>query len=149
MKGMISLLCLVAGSFVEGQTITPRPSVNLSPVEQSLAEARKAIAANHGQYQGYNLLAAALVRRAHETSDSSLYAQGEVAIHKSLQLAPDNFETKKIRVSILLGEHDFPAALDAAKALNNRVPDDVMVYGLLTDANIELGNYKDAEIAAQ
>jgi tetratricopeptide (TPR) repeat protein len=36
-----------------------------------------------------------------------------------------------------------------AKALNKRVPDDVMVYGLLTDANVELGNYKDAEIAAQ
>ncbi len=52
-------------------------------------------------------------------------------------------------MSILLGEHDFPAALDAAKGLNKRVPDDVMVYGLLTDANMELGNYKDAEIAAQ
>jgi tetratricopeptide (TPR) repeat protein len=29
------------------------------------------------------------------------------------------------------------------------VPDDVMVYGLLTDANMELGNYKDAEATAQ
>jgi tetratricopeptide (TPR) repeat protein len=149
MKGMISLLCLVAGSFVEGQMIPQHPSMNLSPVEQSLAEARNAIAANPGQYQGYNLLAAALVRRAQQTSDSSLYAQSEAAINKSLQLAPDNFETEKIQVSILLGEHDFPAALDTAKALNKRVPDDVMVYGLLTDANMELGNYKDAEIAAQ
>jgi tetratricopeptide (TPR) repeat protein len=61
----------------------------------------------------------------------------------------DNFETKKIQVSVLLGEHEYPAALEAAQALNKRVPDDVMVYGLLTDANVELGNYKEAEDSAQ
>src|SRR4029077_12237185 len=39
--------------------------------------------------------------------------------------------------------------LEAAKRLNQRMPDDVMLYGFLTDANVELGNYKDAETAAQ
>jgi tetratricopeptide (TPR) repeat protein len=29
------------------------------------------------------------------------------------------------------------------------MPDDIMVYGFLTDANVELGNYKDAETSAQ
>ncbi len=67
----------------------------------------------------------------------------------SLQRSPNNFETEKKQVSILLGEHEYPAALEAAKILNKRVPDDVMVYGLLTDANVALGNYKDAEVAAQ
>src|SRR5208282_5944449 len=88
-------------------------------------------------------------RRAQETSDVTFYAQAEDAVKKSLAIAPNNFETEKKHVSILLGEHEYPAALEAAKALNKRVPDDVMVYGLLTDANVELGNYKDAEIAAQ
>jgi tetratricopeptide (TPR) repeat protein len=149
MKGMISMLCLAAASFTEGQTIPARPGLGLSPAEQSIAEARQAITANPAQYQGYNVLAAALIRRAQKTSDASFYAQAEAAIKKSLQLVPDNFETEKIRASILLGKRDFPAALDAAQALNKRVPDDVMVYGLLTDANVELGNYKDAEVAAQ
>jgi hypothetical protein len=35
-----------------------------------------------------------------------------------LELAPDNFDTQKMKVSILLGEHEYPAALEAAKALN-------------------------------
>jgi tetratricopeptide (TPR) repeat protein len=78
-----------------------------------------------------------------------LYAQAEDAVKKSSQLAANNFDTEKIRVSILLGKHDYLAALEAAKALNKRVPDDVMVYGLLTDANVALGNYKDAEVSAQ
>jgi len=63
--------------------------------------------------------------------------------------APNNFDTEKARVSTLLNEHEFAAALDLAKALNKRVPDDVMVYGLLTDANLELGNYSGAEASTQ
>ncbi len=39
--------------------------------------------------------------------------------------------------------------MEAAKELNRKLPDDVMLYGFLTDANVELGNYKDAEAAAQ
>jgi len=62
---------------------------------------------------------------------------------------PNNFDMEKTRISTLLVDHEYPAALEAAKALNKLVPDDVMVYGLLTDANIELGNYHDAEISAQ
>jgi tetratricopeptide (TPR) repeat protein len=98
---------------------------------------------------GYNLIARALVRRALETSDVSFYKQAEDAVGKSFELSPNNFDTQKIQVSILLGEHEYPAALEAAKSLNKRVPDDVEVYGLLTDANVELGNYKDAEDSAQ
>lgn len=74
------------------------------------------------------------------------FAAGQSAVAPA---APNNFDTEKARISILLGEHEFPAALEAAKALNKTVPDDVVVYGLLTDANIELGNYPDAEISAQ
>src|SRR5580658_8891704 len=96
-----------------------------------------------------NLIARALVRRAQETSDISFYKQAEDAVRKSLELSPNNFDTQKIQVSILLGEHEYPAALEAAKSLNKRVPDDVEVYGLLTDADVELGNYEDAEDSAQ
>lgn len=120
-----------------------------SSAERSIAEAQNTIRDKPAQVSGYNLLAMALIRRARETSDASYYAQAEDAVKKSLQLASDNFETERIQISILLGEDEFPAALDAAKALNKRSLDDVIVYGLLADANAELGNYKDAETAAQ
>jgi len=121
----------------------------LSPAEQSIAEAAKEMSNKPGQYTSYNLLATALVRRAEETADAGFYAQAEDAVKKSVELSPNNFDTEKIQVSILLGKHEYPAALEAAKRLNKRVADDVMVYGLLTDANVELGNYKDAENSAQ
>ena len=67
----------------------------------------------------------------------------------SLAIAPDNFEALKVRTWSLLGQHRFVEALELATTLNTKVPDDLMVYGMLTDAKIELGNYDDAEKSAQ
>jgi tetratricopeptide (TPR) repeat protein len=149
MKRIISGLCMMAATFVAAQTITGAAITDLSPAAQSIRAASKAIRENPTQYAAYNLLATALVRRAQESSDVRFYTQAKDAVNKSLEIAPNNFDAEKIQVSILLGEHEYPAALEAAKSLNNRIPDDAMVYGLLTDADVELGNYGDAETAAQ
>jgi tetratricopeptide (TPR) repeat protein len=153
MKKIISVRWLIVmatvTTFAAGQSITGAASTDLSPSAQSMTAARNAIVDRPTEYTGYNLLATALVRLAQDTCDVSFYAQAEDALRKSLEIAPNNFDAAKIRASILLGEHEYPVALEAAKALNKRVPDDVMVYGLLTDANVELGNYSDAENAAQ
>jgi tetratricopeptide (TPR) repeat protein len=146
MKKLVALLLLIANSWMLAQT---NPAANLSPAEKSIADVRTAIEKKPTQYAGYNRLSMALARRARETSDVNFYTQAEDALKKSLELAPGNLDGEKIRVWLLLGRHDFPAALDAAKALNKRVPDDVLVYGFLTDANAELGNYADAERSAQ
>jgi predicted Zn-dependent protease len=148
-KRIASALFMMVAALVAANSTAAATSTDLSPAAESIAAASKAIQDKPTEYTGYNLLAAALVRRAHETSDISWYAQAEDAVKRSLKLAPNNFETGKIQVSILLGEHEFPAALESAKRLNKKVPDDVMVYGLLTDANVELGNYRDAENSAQ
>jgi tetratricopeptide (TPR) repeat protein len=150
-KKKISLLCtiMIAAAFAAAQDTTSVATAGLSQVEQSIAEARTAISEKPAEYAGYNLLAAALVRRAQETSSVAFYSQAEDVVKKSLELAPNNFDGEKVQVSILLGEHQYQAALEGAKALNQRMPDDVMVYGLLTDANVALGNYKDAEDSAQ
>jgi tetratricopeptide (TPR) repeat protein len=120
-----------------------------SPAEQKIAWARQAIQKNPDRHQPYNELAMALARRARETSDVSYYVQADAALAKSFQLSPENLEGEKVRAWVLLGKHEFAAALELAKALNKRTPDDVLIYGFLADANIELGNYKEAEDAAQ
>jgi tetratricopeptide (TPR) repeat protein len=120
-----------------------------SPAETKIAQARVAIDKSPNTAQGYNDLALALARRARETSDTKFYSQAEEALKKSFVLSPGNFEGEKVRTWVLLGKHEFRLALESAKALNQRVPDDLLVYGYLVDANVELGNYKAAENAAQ
>jgi tetratricopeptide (TPR) repeat protein len=142
MRTMTVLLLLTVISAAQTRT-------SLSPAERSIAEARKAIEKRPAQFSAYNQLAIALSRRARETSDVNFYAQAEDALRKSFELAPDNVEGEKIRTWLLLGRHEFAAALAVATELNKRVPDDVLVYGFLTDANAELGNYDAAEKSAQ
>lgn len=147
MKKLVALLLLSLAAAAFAQT--PVAETSLSPAEKSMAAAQKEIASKPVQAGGYNHLAIALSRRARETSDVRYCAQAEEALKKSMELAPADFESQKIRVWLLLGRHEFPAALEAARVLNKRVPDDILVYGFLTDANAELGNYSDAEDAAQ
>src|SRR6266702_6131748 len=147
MKRMFAFLLLSAGLSASARSNNTKQ--DLSPAERSIAEARKAIEKKPTQYAGYNQLAMALARRARETSEVTYYAQAEDALKKSFELTPTNLDGEKVHVWLLLGRHEFPAALDAAKILNKRVPDDVLIYGFLTDANAELGNYKEAERAAQ
>jgi tetratricopeptide (TPR) repeat protein len=150
MKRIAALLLLVLGT-VAGFAQSPNAPAEskLSPAERIVAQARRLIEKNPKDFEAYNALALALARRARETSDVKFYAQAEETLQKSFEVAPDNFDGQRIHVWLLLGRHEFAAALDAAKKLNLIMPDDVMLYGFLTDANVELGNYKDAETAAQ
>jgi len=148
MKRMIQALFLMIATLAPAQGVVGRGRTDLSPAELGIVQAHKAISDKPSEYAGYNLLASALVVRAQETFDATLYAQAEDAVKKSLALSPHNFETEKIQASILLGAHEYPAALELAQVLNKRVPDDPTVYGLLTDAEIELGKYDDAENSA-
>ena len=121
----------------------------MSPAEQKIAAARKAIDRNPENYDAYNQLALAQARRARETADPRYYDRADESLAISLRLSPKNLEAERIEVWILLGKHEFAAALEHAVALNKRVPDDVMTYAFLVDANVELGNYAEAEKAAQ
>ena len=150
MKRIAALLLLILGTvsgFAQGPTA--HAETKLSPAERSMAQARGLIEKNPKDFEAYNALALALSRRARETSDIKFYAQSEETLQKSFELSPNNFDGQRIHVWLLLGKHEFADALEAAKKLNQKMPDDVMLYGFLTDANVELGNYKDAETAAQ
>jgi tetratricopeptide (TPR) repeat protein len=120
-----------------------------TPAQQKISWAEAAIKAHPDHSQPYNDLAVAYVQRVRETSDSSYYVQAETILQKSFQIAPANLEGQKTAVMILLGRREFGKALGLAKALNKKTPDDVLLYGLVADAAIGLGDYRDAEEAAQ
>ena len=148
-KIAVLLLTLMAALALVAQTTTLPADAALSPAERSMAQANRLIEKNPKNFEAYNALALALSRRARESSDVKFYAQAEETLNKSFEISPGNFDGERIRVWLLLGKHEFAAAREEARKLNKKMPDDVMVYGFLTDANIELGNYKEAENSAQ
>ncbi len=149
MKKVASLILVIATVVVVAAQTNTTAGAVLSPAEQSMATAQKLIEKNPKNYEAYNALALALSRRARETSDVKFYSEAEAALQKSFEISPDNFDGARIHVWLLLGKHEFAAALQEGAKLNKEMPDDVMIYGFLTDANVELGNYDAAEAACQ
>ena len=148
-KLAVLLLMLTAALAAVAQTTTLSAGATPSPAERSMAQANRLIEKDPKNFEAYNALALALSRRARETSDVIFYAQAEETLKKSFEVSPGNFDGERIHVWLLLGKHEFAAAREEARKLNQKMPDDVMVYGFLTDANMELGNYKEAEDSAQ
>ncbi len=149
MKSIATLALMAATLSGFAQTSSEPAAATLSPAERTIAQAQKLIDKNPKNFEAYNALALALSRRARETSDVSFYVKGEEAIQRSFEISPNNFDGQRTHVWLLLGKHEFAAARDEAQKLNEKMPDDVMVYGFLTDSNVELGNYPAAEKAAQ
>src|SRR5947207_6529970 len=142
---LFALSLVVLGRVASSQGLAPQPS----PAERKIEAAKRGIAENPQKYQFSNDLVLALARRVRETSDTTYYDQAQEALKQSLRLAPDNIEGQKLQVLLLLGRHEYAKAREEAAALNKRMPDDILVWGYLADADIALGNYGDAEKSAQ
>jgi len=149
MKLSIALLLTLVTGLGFAQSRPEPAAITLSPAERTIAQAQRLIEKNPKNFEAYNALALAFSRRARETSDVAFYTRGEEALDKSFEISPDNFDGRRTHVWLLLGKHEFAAAREEAKVLNQKMPDDVMIYGFLTDANVELGDYPAAEKAAQ
>jgi tetratricopeptide (TPR) repeat protein len=120
-----------------------------TPAETAIERAQAEIAKHPDHAPYYNTLAMAYARRARETSNVQYYAKAEETLRRSFAIEPENYEGLKAQAWLQLGRHEFAKALETAGKLNKKTPDDVMVYGYLVDANVELGNYKAAVAAAQ
>ena len=125
------------------------PVFAADPAPSAIEAAQARIALQPQSADGYVALAMAYAEHARDTAKVDFYKQAHEALERALQQAPDNFQALRARTWVLLGQHEFAQALALATTLNARFPDDVVTYGLLVDANIELGNYVAAEQAAQ
>jgi tetratricopeptide (TPR) repeat protein len=65
-----------------------------------------------------------------------------------LEKDPVNFEALSFKTTIQLSKHQFAEALQTATELKTKYPYNAYVYGMLVDANVELGNYEAAVEAA-
>ena len=153
---------LAIGILGFGIVLTPKPEEQGSARQISAEEGRKSTPADlrleaaqskiklaPNEPDGYNLLASAYSQKARETGDFSLNAKAEEALSRSLEVAPDNYDALKLRAKNLLTYHRFRDALEVARRAQVMRPQDHDVYGALTDALVELGDYAEAVRAAQ
>ena len=61
-----------------------------------------------------------------------------------LNIDPKNFEATTFKASVKMSQHQFAEARTLAEKARQLNPNNAYVYGVLVDANVELGNYEEA-----
>jgi len=126
-------------------------AVNRVPgsADERINTAQRSIEQNPSRAEGYNMLAAAFMQKARETSDFGFNARAAAALRRALEVDPGNYDAIKLQAKLLLSYHHFREALIEARKAQELRPDDHDNYGAITDALVELGDYEGAVDAAQ
>lgn len=85
---------------------------------------------------GLCVLAAVYMQKAHEND-------------RGFKVGPDNYDELKLRAKLQLTDHRFAEALETARRAQTFRDDDHDVWGMITDALLEMGDYEGAVRAAQ
>jgi len=90
------------------------------------------------------LLAAVYIQKTRETADPGYNERADALVKRILDREPRNYEAWKLRNIIELTRHHFAQAADWSAQLTRRLPSDPENWGVLGDAQMELGKYDDA-----
>jgi tetratricopeptide (TPR) repeat protein len=131
------------------QTASREPRVKSPADTKEVKSALDLIKSAPDSPVGYVQLASAYIRAGRESGNVDYSIRAEDAIRRALELDATNIPAKKLEATLALSFHRFAEGLEMATNLQAELPNDPFVYGLLTDANNELGKYEDGVAAAQ
>ena len=94
--------------------------------------------------QSLTLLGLAYEQRARETGDSSYYVKADGVLRGALAIAPKYMLATSGLGSLALSRHEFRAALTLGRAAVAISPATARNYGVVGDALVELGRYREA-----
>ena len=86
----------------------------------------------------------AYLQKARETGDPAYYPKSEELFRRALASKPDYVEALVGQASLAMSRHEFARAREMAERSLKLNPDVVAAYGVLTDAQVELGEYDAA-----
>ena len=90
-------------------------------------------------------LAALYIQEARITGDHMYYDGAAMQqVNNVLNNDPNNFEALTYKTLIYLSQHHFADALEVAQKAKDINPYNAFIYGLMADANVEMGNYTKA-----
>lgn len=127
---------------------SPLPEV-VVPADDAVRRAQASAEADPDNPAAWREVGVAATRQAIATADPAWYAIAEEALDTAVRLDPDDPFTTIARGQLALSLHDFELALGLGQQATAALPDTADAYGVLVDAQVELGHYEDAAVSAQ
>ena len=113
-------------------------------VDQQIQTLQDRLSADPNDWQSYSQLALAYLQKARETGDPSYYQKVEEALNKTIEQQSDDYLTVSAMGALALARHQFQSALEWGERARQLDPDRTYAYGVIADAQIELGQYDEA-----
>jgi tetratricopeptide (TPR) repeat protein len=108
-----------------------------------IARLQQSLRANPYDATSLDSLGLAYQQRARETGDPTYYAKSDEALHRALRLAPRDLVATSGLGSLALSRHRFREALVLGRRAHSISPTTARNYGVIGDALVELGLYRE------
>lgn len=122
---------------------------NVPSVEVAIKSFQARIKQNPQDAVTYTLLANQYMRQARESGDVTGYQRAETALKESLALLPNYSAASASLALVYYAQHDFIQALELAQNDYEKNPKNTQALVIIGDAQLSLGNYREAEAAYQ
>jgi tetratricopeptide (TPR) repeat protein len=120
------------------------PSTSGTGLRQRIDEMEGRLRATPSDVGAAVLLADALLRQARATNDGRPANRASEVLNAALKEHPGQYDALRLLGAIYLSQHRFREALEVARHARDSRPDDAWNYGVMGDAQIELGDYPEA-----
>jgi len=119
-------------------------------IKNAVEKLQLAIRQDPADKKSLTALANYMIMEARASGNYSYYdAAAMKYVNDVLATDANNFEALCLKALIQLSQHHFSEGLATAEAVRKENPYSAFVYGILVDANVELGNYDSAVAAAE
>jgi tetratricopeptide (TPR) repeat protein len=131
-------------------TLAPAGQAPADQLAGGIARAQERLRAVPGDYVTWAALGSAYIERARVTADPTYYPKAEGALRRSLELRSTGNPAALVGLGALANaRHEFAAARDLARRALRIDPYSADAYGVLADAQTQLGNPPAATDAIQ
>jgi tetratricopeptide (TPR) repeat protein len=161
MNRTLTFLVVVAGLVVISWSLARSQGLSLTPAlaeyyfgsvmdrtgastDRLIESLQARLKTNPDDWQAYSQLGLTYLQKARETGDPTYYQKVEEALQKSLTLEPEDYTAVGAMGALALARHQFAEALVWGQHAQQLNPYRSYAYGVIADAQIELGRYQEA-----
>ncbi|HLO28034.1 MAG TPA: tetratricopeptide repeat protein [Anaerolineales bacterium] len=152
---MVTLIVMVSWRFVPARHSTPfladlnnfasEPSSRtLASTDAQIQTLQDRLRSHPKDWQAYSQLGLLYLQKARETGDPTYYQKTDATLAQALAFQSDDYTSISAKGALALARHQFHSALDWGEQARQINPDRAYAYGVIADAEIELGKYPEA-----